>query len=181
MYHKEKDLYLDPGEKYNDSRHIVELDLKVSQSLKAGVSGMVLQQTSAKVFNHGCSGYVHDYSDKAQLRNEQRGNRTQSMLSTSLLKNHFSFPSWDFDTHHDNENIQAVPQTLEVMQAVDADLQHFLHDVVQDEQAECHFTQTHKVVPAGHVANQTHRLELPGGHHPTSGRELYQQPAWTSN
>lgn len=40
---------------------------------------------------------------------------------------------YDCDTHHDNENIQTVPQALEVMQAVDADLQHLLHHVVQDE------------------------------------------------
>lgn len=85
-------------------------------------------------------------------------------------------PSCHSDTHHHNENVQTVPHTLEIVQPVDADLQRLLHHVVQDEQSECHFTHTHKVVPAGHAADQTHRLELPRGHHPAGGRELHQQP-----
>lgn len=60
------------------------------------------------------------------------------------------------------------------MQPVDLDFQHFFDHVVKDEQAERHFTHAHKVVPAGHVSYQAHRLKLPGGHHPTSGRELHQ-------
>ena len=36
-------------------------------------------------------------------------------------------------TYHNDENIQTVPQAPEVMETVDADLQHFLHYVVQDE------------------------------------------------
>lgn len=90
-------------------------------------------------------------------------------MSRTIRKN-------DFDAHHDDENIQTVPQALEVMQAVDADLQHLLHHVVEDEEAERHLTQTHEVVPAGHVSYQTHRLELPGGHDPAGSRELHQQP-----
>ena len=62
------------------------------------------------------------------------------------------------------------------MQPVDADLQHLLHHVVQDEEAECHLTQTHKVVPAGHIPYEAHCLKLPGGHCPTGSRELHQQP-----
>lgn len=81
-----------------------------------------------------------------------------------------------FDTHHNNEDIKTVPQAFEVMQSVDADFQHLLHHVVEDEEAERHFTHTNKVIPAGHISYQTHRLELPRGHHPTSSRELHQQP-----
>lgn len=62
------------------------------------------------------------------------------------------------------------------METVDADLQNFLHYVVHDEQAERHFTQTHEVVPAGHVSYQAHCLELPRGQRPASGRKLNQQP-----
>lgn len=79
-------------------------------------------------------------------------------------------------THHHDEDVKTVPQALKVMQPVDADLQHLLHNIVEDEQAERHLTQTHKVVPAGHVSYQTHCLELPGGHHTASSRELHQQP-----
>lgn len=62
------------------------------------------------------------------------------------------------------------------MQTVDADLQHLLNHVVDNEEAEYHLTQTHKVVPAAHISYQTNCLELPGGHDPASSRELHQQP-----
>lgn len=40
------------------------------------------------------------------------------------------------DTYSDDQDVQTVPQVPEVMQAVDADLQHLLHHVVEDEEAE---------------------------------------------
>lgn len=163
----ETGLYLDPGEEDDDSSHVVELDLQVGQRLKARVSGVVLQQAFQTAPNHRCSGDVHDNGYNTQLKEEQ----TQWNLSKKTI-NVLEI----FDTHHDDENIQTVPQALEVMQTVDVDLQHLLHHVVQDEQAERHLTQTHKVIPAGHVSYQTHCLELPGGHHATSSRELHQQP-----
>lgn len=67
-----RDLYLDPGEKDNDGSHVVELDLQVGQRLKAGVSGVVLQQAFEKTTNHRRSGYVHDDRNNTQLGNEQR-------------------------------------------------------------------------------------------------------------
>ena len=57
---------------------------------------------------------------------------------------------------------------------MDVDLQHLLHHIVYDEEAEDDLTQAHKVVPSAHVANQTHRLELPGSHNATSGGKLHQ-------
>lgn len=94
------------------------------------------------------------------------------MISSAVFNNSRRSP----DTHRDDEDVQTVPQALEVMQPVDVDLQHFLHHIVEDEKAECHFTHTHKVVPAGHVSYETDGLELPGRHHPTSSRKLHQQP-----
>lgn len=38
-----------------------------------------------------------------------------------------------FGTYHHDEDVQTVPQTPEVVETVDTDLQHFLHDVVQNE------------------------------------------------
>lgn len=57
---------------------------------------------------------------------------------------------------------------------VQADLQHFLHHVVEHEEAEDDFAQPHKVVPAGHIAHQTHSLELPWGHSAPCGWKLHQ-------
>ncbi len=89
------------------------------------MSGVVLQQAFEKVANHGRSGYVHDDSDNTQLK--------KTTKSVKLVKMTLTIPKFDSDTHHDDENIQTVPQALEVMQAVDADLQHLLHHVVEDE------------------------------------------------
>lgn len=80
------------------------------------------------------------------------------------------------DTYSDDQDVQTVPQVPEVMQAVDADLQHLLHHVVEDEEAEDDLAQAHKVVPAGYISDQTHRLELPGRQHAASRWELHQQP-----
>lgn len=78
-------------------------------------------------------------------------------------------------TYHNDEDIQAVPHALEVAQAVDAYLQGLLHHVVQDEEAKGHLTHPDKVVPAGHVANQTHRLKLPGSDYASCSGELHHQ------
>lgn len=77
MPQREKDLYLDPGKKHNDGSHVVELDLQAGQRLKAGVPSVVLQQAFEKIANYGCSGYVHDNSNKTQLRKEQREQTTK--------------------------------------------------------------------------------------------------------
>ena len=164
--------YLDPGEEDDDRSHVVELDLQVGQGLETGVGTVLLQQAFETTANHGCSGYVHDDGNNTQLEKEQT-QQTVRLIQLQLC--YFNNITYTLDTHHQNENIQTVPQALEVMQPVDADLQHLLHHVVQDEDAERHLTHGHKVVPAGHVTHQTHCLELPGGHHPPGGRELRQQ------
>ena len=74
--------------------------------------------------------------------------------------------------HYDDEDIQAVPQVFEVVQAVQTNLQSLLYNIVEHEEAEGHFTQPNKAVPAGRVANQTHSLELPGGDGAPCGWEL---------
>lgn len=89
------------------------------------MSSVVLQQTFEKISNHGCSGDVHDDSNNAKLRKEQ------SMNSINVIE--MCFHKGTSGTYHDDENIQTVPQALEVMETVDTDLQHFLHYVVQDE------------------------------------------------
>lgn len=132
------------------------------------MSGVVLQQTFEQISNRGRSGDVHDDGNNTKLRKEQSGNSSQ--VIKMCVRNRTA------GTYQDDENIQTVPQAPEVMETVDTDLQHFLHDVVQDEQTEGHLTHTHKVVPAGHVSNQTHCLEPPGGQHPAGSGELHQQP-----
>lgn len=129
---------------------------------------MALQQTFEKIPNHDRSGDVHDDGNNTKLRKEQS--------RTSIQVIQMPFHNGTSGAYHNDEDIQTVPQAPEVMEAVDADLQHFLHDVVEDEQTEGHLAQTHKVVPAGHVSDQTHCLELPRGQHAASGRELHQQP-----
>lgn len=89
------------------------------------MSSVVLQQTFEKISNHGRSGDVHDDRNNAQLRKEQ------NVVSVNVIKTHFH--NGVSGTYHDDENIQTVPQAPEVMEPVDTDLQHFLHDVVQDE------------------------------------------------
>lgn len=79
-------------------------------------------------------------------------------------------------THQDEEDVQAVPEVPEVVEAVQADLQGLLHHIVKHEEAEGHLAQPHEHVPAGGVAHQAHRLELPGGESAPCGRELHQQP-----
>lgn len=54
-----QDSYLYPAEKDYHCSHVVELDLQVSQRIKAGVRGVVLQAFQ-EVSTHGCSGYAHD-------------------------------------------------------------------------------------------------------------------------
>lgn len=79
--YKGKYVYLDPGKKDDDRSHVVELDLQVGQKLKAGVSGVVLQQAFQTVANHGCSGYVHDDGNNTQLK--KRADRANNKLSQS--------------------------------------------------------------------------------------------------
>lgn len=86
---------------------------------------MVLQQTFEEISNHGRSGDVHDDRNNTQLRKEQ------NVVSVNVIKMHFHHGI--SGTYHDDENIQTVPQAPEVVEPVDTDLQHFLHDVVQDE------------------------------------------------
>lgn len=95
------------------------------------MSTVVLQQAFEKVANHGCSGYVHDNSNNTQLKKKEQTTNSDNLFT--FLSSDFNNPKYDFHTHHDEENIQTVPQALEVMQAVDVDLQHLLHHVVQDE------------------------------------------------
>lgn len=56
---KHRNSYLYPAEKDYHCSHVVELNLQVSQRIKARVGGVVLQPFE-EVSNHGCSGYAHN-------------------------------------------------------------------------------------------------------------------------
>ena len=76
----------------------------------------------------------------------------------------------------DHQNVQDVPETLEVLQAVLLDLQELFDGVVHHEEDEDPLARHHKVVEGGHVTDQLHCAEVERRDAAAGGRVLKQEP-----
>lgn len=78
-------------------------------------------------------------------------------------------------TQEKNDNVQDVPQTLEVLQLVFLNLDDLFDGVVHEEEHEDSLTSHHKVVETGHVTDEFQRFKIETRDTPTGGRVLKKQ------
>ena len=78
--------------------------------------------------------------------------------------------------HSDDSNVEVVPESAEVVDSVDVDLNDLFHNVVENEENEEDLAQVHKAVERRHISDQFDCSELERRNSSSSRGELQPQP-----
>jgi len=78
--------------------------------------------------------------------------------------------------HHQQQQIQPVPDTSEILLFQFYNVSSFLDDECNHKEAEGDFASSQEVIVVCDVSEELHRVDMGGGESTSGGRELYHQP-----